>query len=96
MMNKKNGGGADAMVCYSCHGCQCGGRGWTFFLLRTLLTVFILMIVFWFGVSVGALGSRGAGRYSMMPWGSNAGGAPMMRMYGATSTPSASGAPQNY
>ncbi len=43
------------MVCEGCHGCQCGGRGWLFFLLRALLTLLILMIVFWFGVAVGAL-----------------------------------------
>lgn len=95
-MNKKNGGngGSDAMVCYSCHGCQCGGRGWMFFLLRTLVTIFILMIVFWFGVAAGALGG---GRYYLMHgWSSGGTPVPMMQLRGATSTTTMPGLPQNY
>lgn len=65
---KKNGkmnggmtcGCAGAMGCNCQHGCGCGcgghGHSWTFFLLRTLLTIIILMVVFWFGVVAGRLG----------------------------------------
>jgi hypothetical protein len=90
-------------------GCGCGrgghGRHWTFFLLRTLLTVLILMIVFWFGVVAGRIGSGYYGRPMMMGgygYGSSgmmmgAGTAmPMMRVNGATTTPSTTNGVQNY
>jgi hypothetical protein len=48
------------MNCVNC------GRSWTFFLLRTLLTVIILMFVFWFGVMVGRISSAGFSRSYMM------------------------------
>jgi hypothetical protein len=73
-----------------------GGRHWTFFLLRTLITIIILMVVFWFGVQVGRLNSgfrresgvmmmRGAYGYGGGTGIVNPGG-PMMPVKGVTST----------
>lgn len=70
--------------------CNCaGGHGghWTFFLLRTLLTILILMVIFWFGVQVGRMSSGGYGaRSEFMMRGGYGRAMPMMQM-GATSTP---------
>lgn len=91
---KKNGNGngnshVDGCMCMGCRGGMMGpggmgyGRrgGWTFFLLRTLLTILILMIVFWFGVQVGRMSSRGFGyggaRGVMMMRGGSGGGYPI-------------------
>ena len=51
------------------------GRHWTFYLIRVLLTILILMVVFWFGVAVGRL-SSGIARDRYM--GENSGAYPMM------------------
>ncbi len=106
---KKNGNGkmVGGMTC-SC-GCGCGGFGshgrhWTFFLLRVLITIIILMMVFWFGVAAGRLSGIGWGRYMMDNGYSSTGtlyngtgvAAPMMRINGATSTSGATGSVQNY
>src|SRR5579863_5243145 len=95
--DKKNG-----MVCAGCNGCGCTGRGrsWMWFLLRTLLTIIILMFVFWFGVAAGRLSSAGFERGYMMREGYGAGGyvnpgGPMMPVNGATGTPTTNGV-QNY
>jgi hypothetical protein len=93
---KKNGNGkmGDGMMC------SCGyERHWTFFLLRTLLTIIILMVVFWFGVVAGRLGDAGGARGYMMRYGyatpttSNSAGGMGMPMIpaGATSTSGAAG-----
>jgi hypothetical protein len=98
---KKNGH-VDGCLCMGCRsgmmpggmGYGRGGRG-TFFLLRTLLTVLILIIVFWFGVQVGRLSDGygfGRDRGVMMmrggygyPVGYNP-GSPMMSAGSATSS----------
>ncbi|HVO28572.1 MAG TPA: hypothetical protein VMT81_01140 [Candidatus Paceibacterota bacterium] len=108
---KKNGGHGEGCVCPACYGktgmgmmggrwsCGCGyGRHWTFFLLRTLLTILILIVVFWFGIMVGRLSASGYARTTRMmaaggyggnyPIGAYNPGGPMMRA-GATSTPAA-------
>lgn len=97
---KKNGNGkmGGGMTC----GCGCGGHGhsWMFFLLRTLLTIIILMVVFWFGVVAGRLGdirSYVRNGYASPAYGGAGGAMPMMRINGATSTPtSATGGVENY
>jgi len=87
-------------TCGSCCNCSgCHGRGWTFFLLRALLAVIVLMIVFWCGVAAGRLSSG----YYFMRWayptgvynGSAGGPLPMMRINGATSSP-VTGGVENY
>ena len=93
MLDKRNGNGNGGNVCM-CPGCHYGGRGWTFFLLRALITIIILMFVFWFGVAAGRLGTGyGWDRESMMNgyYGSGGVQTPMMRFLGATSTPSTNG-----
>lgn len=54
-------GGSGVMMGKGCRcgwgrACGCGGR-WVFFLLRTIITILILMVVFWFGVQVGRMTS---------------------------------------
>lgn len=112
---KRNGNGkmngSHGMTCDCTSGCGCmchsgmgGGRHWTFFLLRTLLTIIILMFVFWFGVMAARLGDGANGRNFMMrdytyPTGiynGAAGATPMMRINGATSTPTTTSGVQNY
>src|ERR1700690_246700 len=97
-MAEKNGHGG---VC-TCMGCPGYGRHWTFFLLRTILAILILMMVFWFGVQVGRLSSFGGGRFMMMrgdystgAYGTGSWAMPMMPVRGATSTPTTGGV-QNY
>jgi hypothetical protein len=95
---KMMGGNGGGMTC----GCGCGhGHHWTFFLLRTLLTIIILMVVFWFGVVAGRLADyRGAMRsygYATPVYNGAPGTAmPMMPINGATSTPVGTGGVQNY
>jgi hypothetical protein len=100
MVDDKKNGMMNGGMCPGCHSCGCTGRGrhWTFFLLRVILTILILMIVFWFGVAAGRLSDAGLGRYGMMRDYSNGGNGtgawPMMPINGATST--ATGGVQNY
>ncbi len=100
--NSSAGGGAcscaagDGCNCAHGCGCRCGGHGhhWTFFLLRTLLTILILMVAFWFGVAASRIGSYGWSRDGMMygryyypsAYGSGGIAAPMIPANG-TSTP---------
>jgi hypothetical protein len=82
------------MIC-NC-GCGHNGRHWTFFFLRTIITVLILMIVFWFGVQVGRI-SGGYAHDGFMMRGDYGQAMPMMRTNGSTSTPvTTPGVPQNY
>jgi hypothetical protein len=83
-------------------GCGTGGRHWTFFLLRVLITILILMVVFWFGLAVGRM-SSGYARGAMLmrrgyayPMGMQnaAGGA--MPMMGSTTTPTTGNAAGGY
>lgn len=97
----------NGMVCdCGCYGG--GGRHWTFFLLRTLFTIIILMVVFWFGVMAGRIGDGSYGYRMMRGYGyyaypnevyndNGSGGVvmPMMPIRGATSTPTTGGV-QNY
>jgi hypothetical protein len=102
--------GMTGCTCGSGCGCGCGGHGsrGLFFLLRVLITIIILMMVFWFGLAVGRM-SDGYGRggymiergYGIYPGGvysanggTGSGGVamPMMRINGATST-TTTGAP---
>ncbi len=108
--DKKNGNGShpEGCRCMGCHGsmsggCSCGHGGhWTFFLLRALITVLLLMVVFWFGVAVGRMSSsyernglmmRGYGAY---PVGVYNGMGGVASSGSATSTPAAVGGVQNY
>jgi hypothetical protein len=93
---KKNGNGKGMT-------CSCGyERHWTFFLLRTLITIIILMVVFWFGVAAGRLGDAGYGRYMMRtgyatPAYNGAGGMGSgMPMIPATSTSAGAGGTAGY
>jgi len=85
--------------------CDCGhmrGGHWTFFLLRVLITILILMVVFWFGLAVGRM-SSGYARGAMMvrrgyayPMGlQNAAGGGAVPMMDASTTP-ATGAAGGY
>lgn len=84
--DKKNSRGEVCM----CPACMGGGRQGMFFLLRTLLTVLILIIVFWFGVKVGQLSVGGGERLMMTRTGYpittyNPGG-PLIRVDNATTS----------
>ena len=96
--NGKNGKmNGNVCTCPGCtYGFSSGGRHWTFFLLRTLLTILILMLVFWFGVVAGRLGDA-RGNYYMMrgynyPITSYNPGGPLMPASGTTTTPTTGGA----
>ena len=103
---KKNGRTNGGMTCDCMSGCSCGchqggGRHWTFFLLRTLLTIIILMVVFWFGVAASRVGeynrSNAMPMYTRGMYGYGTGGAmPMLRTNDATSTAPATGGVENY
>lgn len=77
------------MTC-NCGGGRMGGH-WTFFLLRTLLTILILMIIFWFGVQVGRMTGY-AGREDFMMRSGYGRAMPMMQVGGAGGTTSTSAA----
>lgn len=96
MAEDKKGAHGEGCMCSSCGGCGCQhGKHWTFFLLRVLITIIILMMVFTFGAFIGKLTSNSsyARRTMMMRYGGTPGGMygggmgmPMMRANGATST----------
>lgn len=72
-------------------GCGAGGRHWTFFLLRTLLTILILMIIFWFGVQVGRMTGGAAAREDLMMRGGYGRAMPMMQMTSSSTMGSTAG-----
>ena len=94
--------------------CTCGcnrGAHWTAYLIRVILTILILMVVFWFGLAVGRLSDYSRyGYYAPMMHdyaypsavynGAGSGGSagtpsPMMPIRGGTTTPTTNGV-QNY
>jgi hypothetical protein len=104
--DKKNGGSKDInhgddCMCSTCNGvmgkmCNCGcrhGGHWTFFLLRALITIIILMIVFAFGAAVGRMTSDFNGRYQIMRYGYGGYPAGMYNAGGGMAVPGATGMP---